>query len=446
MDVIVKELPAFNRDVTIRVAAGRVKELMEQELGRLASTVQLPGFRPGKIPKQVLESRFRDRIASKIVEQLVHETYHKALKEKDLIPLDHQPKLEIGKLVRGEDFVYTAQIQVYPKVEPKKYTGLTLTQRKASITEADIDNVVQHFRKDHAHFEVVTDRNAALGDQVLLDYAGRLDGELFPGGQADGHLLELGTGRFIPGFETQLVGSHAGEERQIQVTFPENYHATHLAGKEVSFDCKIHEIRSRVLPPEDDNLASLSGTKEGGLAQMRRDIQKRLEISAKKASREQVKGAIFNQLLAANSMEVPGVLLKKESLAMAALAKQEYKKQGLDPEKIGLSDEQLASRFVNEAKNRVILGILLGTIAEKENITVDDAALDDRLNEMDTIYGQEQADAMKQWLRSSEERMDDFRISVREDMVTRWIRTNSTVTEQSCTLEELMGKLDPATG
>ena len=443
MDVIVKEVAAFDREVTISVPASQVDRQMDQELKRLASQVRLPGFRPGKIPKNVLESRFRDQIASAVIEQLIQESYPDALAEKELRPVDNVPKLTFEKLTRGADFTYTARIQVYPQVEPQGYSGLTLTQRNATVIDADIDEVLENIRTEHGRYEADADRQAALGDQVVLDYAGSIDGVPFEGGKADAHVLELGKGQFIAGFESQLVGSRAGETVQVRVTFPADYRATHLAGKEALFDCTIQEVRGRVLPPIDDALAELTGIKTGGLAELRVKVREGLEDQAQRESKRQLKQEMLKQLKDNNPInELPDTLLKKECQAMVAQGKQEFRSQGLDPEQLGLSDAEWEGRFEDKAKERIVLGLVMGTIAEKEQVEVDDATLEAHLDRIAATYG-DQARAMKKWVQEDENRMDDFRNSAMEQQVVDWIIAHSTVTEQTCTLKQLMGKFDP---
>ena len=443
MDVIVKEVAAFDREVTISVPASRVDALIEQELKRLASQVRLPGFRPGKIPKNVLESRFRDQIANTVVEQLIQESYPDALAGKGLRPVDSVPKLTFEKLIRGADFTYTARIQVYPQVEPQGYSGLTLTQHNTTVTDADIDEVVENIRTEHGRYESDADRPAVLGDQVVLDYEGSIDGVLFEGGKADAHVLDLGKGQFIAGFEAQLVGHRAGESVSVRVTFPTDYRATHLAGKEALFDCKIQEVRGRILPPVDDALAELTGIKTGGLAALRAKICEGLQEQAQQESKRQLKQEMLGQLRDNNSIaELPDTLLKKECQAMVAQSQQEFRSRGLDPAQLGMSDAEWESRFEDKARERVVLGLVMGAIAEKEHLDVDGAALEAHLDRIAASYG-DQARAMKAWVREDEDRMEGIRSSAMEQRVVDWIIAHSSVTEQACTLKQLMGKTDP---
>lgn len=439
MDVIVKETALFDREVTISIPAERVGQLLDQELAQLATKAKLPGFRPGKIPKQVLETRFRDQLSGNVIEQLIHETYPAMLTQQTLHPVDHEPKLTIGKVTRGEPFTYTASLQVYPVVEPKGYTGLTLTRPTVEITETDVDNVIEQIRMERARFVAEEGRVAALGDQLLLDFDGRIDGERFAGGQNTNHPLELGKGQFIDGFEEQLVGCVPGEQRQVRVTFPETYRVTELAGKEATFDCTIHEVRARILPPADDTLATLVGLKTGTMADLRTEIDQTLRTQVAEESKHRLKKAMLDHLLAANPLELPSRLVERECHVMATQAKRDYERQGLSLADIGMDETQLATQFVQPAQERVTLGLLLAEIAETEKMEVSEADLAARLDAVGAAYG-ERATAMKQWLQADEERMNTLRASVLEQQVIDWICQNSTITDEPHTLAALMGQ------
>ncbi|MBF0182764.1 MAG: trigger factor [Magnetococcales bacterium] len=437
MDVIVKETATFDREITVRIAAKRVDELLDQELAQLAATARLPGFRPGKIPRQVLEARFRDHLSGSLVEKLIQDTYFNVLSENKLQPVDNDPRLTIGKVERGSDFIYTAQIQIYPQVEPKEYSGLTLSRYLAEVSEEDVNTVLAQLRKEHARFATEEGRAAALGDRVILDFDGRVDGEPFAGGQSSRHTLELGLGRFIDNFEDQLVGTVAGDNRQVQVRFPDDYRVTDLAGKDAVFDCTVHEVQACILPPEDDALAALAGLQEGGLAELRQEINNNLRKQAEQESNKQLKETILRHLLACNQMELPDRLVQRECQVIAKQAQRDYEQQGMRLADLGMTEESLAAQFVKPAQERVILGLVLGEIAEREKLTLDEAAVEARLDEMSAMFG-DRANSMKQWMRNNPERMESLQASVLEQQTIDWIREHSTITETSCTFKQLM--------
>lgn len=436
MEVTVESTGPFDRTLTVRVGAARINQLLDQELSQLVSTVKLPGFRPGKTPKKLLESRFRDHLLGQVAETLLRETYPKALKEHNLRPAD-EPEIKPGPMDRNQDFVYVATMQIMPEVEPAGYQGLTLTRRIAKITDGDVDLALDKIREQHARFEAVTGRQAASGDQIVFDFKGFVDDEPFEGGTANGYVLELGSGRFIPGFEDQLIGVSPGEERDVRVTFPEKYAAPHLAGKDALFKCTLSEVRTRVLPPVDDALAALVNIKEGGLAKLREELTESLTREAEGAAEKHLQKQIHTGILAANPLELPSRLVGREQHAMIEQAKKEYQSQGMDPAALGLTDEIMAEGVKETAIKRLSLGLLLGAIANKENLRVDDAQVAARVNQIAASYGA-QAKNFKKWLQEDESRMDGIRGSVLEDAVTDWIVANGAVTEEHCTFQELV--------
>ncbi|MBF0125882.1 MAG: trigger factor [Magnetococcales bacterium] len=440
MQITVEKTGTFDRTVTVRFEADQVNQQLDQELQRLASTVKLPGFRPGKIPRKHLEARFWEHLVATVTENLLRESYPKALKEHALMPAD-EPEMNLGELKRDAGFVYVANMQIVPEVAPEGYQGLELTRRVAEVTESDLDLALEKVREQHVRFEPVEGVQAKTGDQVVLNFAGFVDGEAFEGGTADDYVLELGSGRFIPGFEDQLVGVGVGEEREVNVSFPEQYGAPHLAGKAARFKCTVTEIRERVLPPLDDDLATLVNIQEGGLAKLREEIRESLEEESQRATERLLQRQIHKLVLAANPMELPEKLVAREQHSMVEYAKREYQSKGMDPEKVGLTDEVMAAGFKEAATKRVTLGMLLGAIAAREQLQVDDARVARRINQIAASYGP-QAQNFRKWLQQDKNRMEEIRDTVLEDQVIHWIIQQGVVTEERCTLTELADMSD----
>ncbi|MBF0453330.1 MAG: trigger factor [Magnetococcales bacterium] len=438
MEVTIKEKEGFERAITVRIEAKRVDELIGQELGRLSAQVNLPGFRPGKTPVKLLESRYKDHINGSVAEQLIQESYAKALTENKANPAD-RPTMEVGQVVRGEDFSYTATFEQIPEVNPEGYKGLSLSRITATVEESDVDKVIEQIREQNTKFEVEEGRVAQSGDQVKLDFDGSIDGVPFNGGKAEGHELVLGSGQFIPGFEDQVIGAKAESDVDVTVNFPDNYQADHLAGKEALFKCRIHEVRAPVAPEVNDDLAVKAGIQEGGVAKLREEIAAKLKTEADGKSESEVKKSILDQILKANPIEIPRSLIKREQEGMVEQLKQEYKRQGVDPAMLNMKDEDLAAGFEKEAAKRVKVGMLLGAIARVESIEATEEAVDAFLDSMTASYG-DQASAMRKWMKEDPERLEGVRSTVLETAIIDWIVNNGTVEEKSSTLEELMSQ------
>jgi trigger factor len=436
MEVTIEEKGAFERTMTVRIEAKRVDELIGQELGKLSGQVNMPGFRPGKTPIKLLESRYKEHINGSVAEQLLQETYSKALMEQKVNPAS-QPELDVGKVARGEVFTYTATFEQVPEVKPQNYSGLEITQTSATVEESDVDKVIEQIRGQNTDYKAEEDRAAANDDQVKLDFDGSIAGERFDGGKAEGHELVLGSGQFIPGFEEQLIGKKAGEDVDVTLNFPDNYQAEHLAGKEAVFKCLVHEVRTPVKPEINDDLAVKAGIKEGGVAKLREEIAQRLKTEADNRSDSEVKKVVLDKILEANPMEVPKSLIEREQEGMVEQLKQEYKRQGMDPAMLGMSEEDLGKGFEGEAAKRVKVGMLLGAIAREESIEASEEAVDAFLEKMSASYG-DQAVAMRKWMKEDPERIEGIRSTVLEASIVDWIVKNSTVEEKNCTLDELM--------
>lgn len=437
MEFTITEKAPFDREITFVFSAAEVEQRLDQELTRLASSVRLPGFRPGKIPRKVLESRFKDHWTGNLAEQFYRESFPKVLADNHLNPVDH-PEIVLGEFVRGQDFTYSATIQVFPKVEPVGYTGLSLSKPKVTLSDGDIAKVIEEIRASHGRYEVAQERAAMTGDQVLMDFEGFIDGQPFEGGKGEKYLLELGSGRFIPGFEDQLVSAKGGERREVKVTFPGDYGNKDLAGKDAVFQCFLHEVRGRILPEVDEELAKKAGVTEGGLDKLREVIRERLEEDSKAKAEKKVEDAVYEALLQANTFDIPKRLGMREQRNMLAQMKREYQARGVDMSKMGVSDEQLLGMFEHAAARKVRLGLLLGAIATKEKIEVDETRVEEHLVEMTLAFG-DRAGEIRRMIRENKEKMEDLKDTILQTMVLEWIMKNSTVTEQELRLDELMG-------
>ncbi|MEO5365415.1 MAG: trigger factor [Magnetococcus sp. WYHC-3] len=441
MEVTVEEKGTYERALTVRIPAAEVDPVLEEAFRELSRSARLPGFRPGKTPRRVLESRYGAALAADVAEKLIQNSFGNALQSQQLNPVGPPLGLESGSVSRGQDFSYTATIQVFPRIEPKGYQGMALTRTSVSIDDADVDKVVERIRRSHAQFVAEEGRAAQQGDQLVLDFKGTLDGHAFPGGEAENYVLNLGESRFIPGFEEQLMGVRPGESRDLHLTFPEGYHAAHLAGQAVQFQCRIHEVRRGELPAADDDLATKAGVTAGGMERLRSDIRQRLQDDGDQTAREQLRQQILRGLLDANPMELPSQLVDMELDAMVKRIVEDYKKQGTTLEQSGQTPEGLQQQYRGKAHERVVLGLLMGSITRTENIVVTEAAIEAHLDRITAQYG-ESAGNIKNWFRNDEKRMEDIRGTLLEEAVMDWIVDHGQVTGRSVGLEALLAGAD----
>ncbi|MEO5377805.1 MAG: trigger factor [Magnetococcus sp. DMHC-6] len=404
MEVTLEEKGQFDRNLTIRIPAERVNILLDQEIKRISETVTMPGFRRGKIPRKLLESRYGDHLRSGVTQQLHEETFVKALQEHSLQPIE-VPTLDLGIFARDQDYVYSASFQIWPTIEAKGYVGMELIRPQVVFTESDVDSAVEEMRKNYMNFAVQAEAKAAPGDRIVMAFEGKVDGVPFPGGKASGFVLDLGKNTLIPGFEEQLEGVAAGEEREVRVTFPENYHARELAGKEAVFHCQVSEVQTGTLPQVDDELAKRAGVTEGGMARLREDIRGRFISDGEKYAQKEIKSQILDKLLASNSMELPTQLVERELMGMVQHAQGELQRQGMSEAQIGSSQEMLRAQFQETAVERVKLGLLIASIFKQENLVVGEPEIEAQLDEMVAPYAG-QKEKMKAWLRTRKDQMD----------------------------------------
>ncbi|MGN7612025.1 trigger factor [Magnetococcales bacterium HHB-1] len=437
MEVTVEENGTFDRIVEITIPADRVTKMLDQELKRLAGNVRMPGFRPGKVPARLIEKRYRDHLNSDIGEKLVRETFADALATEKLRPVATPEITQPGTVRRGKPYSYRAALQIFPTIAPQGYRDLTLTRKTAEVKQDDVDRVLLKVRESFAEYENREAYGAENGDRILMDFAGTVDGEAFEGGTAEDHLLDLGAGKFIPGFEEQLVGIQANEEKDVQVTFPEDYHEDKLAGKDAVFKCKIKEVRQRKLPPVDDALAEKQGIEEGGADAMIERIWSALKDTSEEESKRQIKQQILQGLLDANKMELPSQLVDLELADLIKGQKDEFRSHGYDPDKLEISDDVWRERLGDKAHERVILGLLMGSITKEEEIAVEDSDVDDYINMLEQKSGNASSE-VREWLKSDPGRMDNIKATVLEQKVIDWLIENNAVSEEEVSFQELV--------
>ncbi|MFP4561085.1 MAG: trigger factor [Thiohalorhabdus sp.] len=436
MEVSVNEGSGLQRQVTVTVPAERVNRELDQRLRQLAKNVKLPGFRPGKVPLSVVESKYRDEVYGEVLNALVSETYPNALEEHSLNPVA-QPQLEPGELERDKDFSYTATFDIYPEIEPTGYKGMELDKRTAEVSESDIDDTIERLRAMRADYEKV-ERAAAEGDQVLIDFVGRIDGEPFEGGEATDYTMEVGEGRHLKEMEQGLVGATAGETRTIDVPFPEDYPREELAGKTAQFEVTVKEVREKKLPELDEDFMKSFGVEDGKLETLRSDIREGLEKEVTERTREGLRSQIFEKLAEANDFPVPDQLVERQLDRLVESHKNQYRQQGLDPDTLNLDSGELREQFRENATNQVKIGLMIPEIARVEGIETSQDEIREELERMADQYGS-QRDQFLQYVAQNQEQMQEVEGRALETKVVDWIVDNAQVNEENVPVSTLLG-------
>lgn len=366
--------------------------------------IQLPGFRKGKAPRTMVEKMFGPEIFFEdAANQLIRENYGEAAEESG-VDIVSRPEIDIVQMEKGKPFIFTAEVAVRPEVELGKYKGVTVTKIDVSVSDEEIDKAIEEERNQNARIVTVEDRPAQNGDTVIIDFEGFVDGEAFEGGKGEGHSLELGSHSFIDTFEDQLVGKSAGEETEVHVTFPEEYHAEELAGKPAVFQVKIQEIKTKELPELDDEFAQ-DVSEFDTLAEYRESVQKKIaeqkEADAKRTKEEEA----IKKIVDKSNMEIPDAMLATQIETMIEEFAQRISGQGLSFEQYlqfsGMTMEKLKEQVKPDALSRIQNGLVLEQIAKEENIEVTEEELDAEIEKMAASY-QVTPDQIKTFMNDSE--------------------------------------------
>ncbi|MDR5602801.1 trigger factor [Staphylococcus coagulans] len=370
----------------VTVPAEEVDKALDQAFKKVVKQINVPGFRKGKVPRQIFEQRFGvEALYQDAVDILLPKAYSEAVVEADINPVD-QPEIEVTQIEKGKPFTFDATVTVEPEVQLGDYKGLEITKQATELTDEELEQTIEQRLEAMADMVIKEDGQVEEGDTVNLDFDGYVDGEQFEGGQADGYDLEIGSGMFIPGFEEQLVGLKVGEEKEVEVTFPEEYHAEELAGKPATFKTKINEIKTKEVPELDDELANELDSEADNVEQYKENLRKQL-TEQKQTDAENLQKEEAITLATDNAtVDIPEAMIKTEEDRMVQEFAQRLQQQGLNLETYfqisGQSEEDLRGQMKDDAEQRVKTNLTLAAIAEAENIEVSEEDVDKELQNM----------------------------------------------------------------
>ena len=430
MQVSVESGDGLERKLRIAVPEDQISEAVQEKLQQLTRTVKIKGFRPGKVPLKVVRQRYGGQVREEVIGDLVQKTFYEAVSQENLRPAG-MPSIDTAAAGEGEGLEYTATFEVYPEIEPADLSGRKIEVPATEIGDADVEQMLETIRKQNASWEEVA-RPCEKGDRVVIDYTGTIDGEVFAGGQGEDMSIELGQGRMIPGFEDGLVGASAGETRTLELTFPEDYHASELAGKPVSFEVTVKKVEGPRLPEVDDELAKRLGIAEGGVEAMRAEIRKSMEREADKALKERRKQAVMDALLEANPVDVPEALVSNEAQNMASQMASNLMQQGMQREQATLDP----SIFRDQAERRVKLGLVLAEIVKRQDMKVEPSRLREAVEAIAAPY--EHPEEVVKWYFGDKQRLSEVESAVLEEQVVEWALEQMEVIENKVTFDDLM--------
>jgi trigger factor len=387
--------------LTIEVEAAKVNEGLDAAFKKVVKQVNVPGFRKGKMPRGMFEKRFGvESLYQDALDFILPEAYAKAIEEAGIDPID-RPEIDVEQMEKGKDLIFTAKVQVKPEVKLGEYKGLEVEKMETEVTAEDVEAELTSLQEKQAELAVKEEGKAEEGDTVTMDFEGFVDGEAFEGGQAENYSLELGSGQFIPGFEEQLIGVASGEEKEVEVNFPEEYHAAELAGKPATFKVKVHEIKAKELPALDDEFAKDADEEVETLAELKEKIEKRLQESKKNEAETAVRETLVNKASDNAEVEIPEVMVKAEVDRMMQEFEQRLQMQGMNLDLYfqfsGQTEEDLRGQMTEDAGKRVRTNLTLEAIAAAENLEVTDEEAEEEVNKMAEQYNMS-ADNIKQAL------------------------------------------------
>ena len=429
MQVSVTSTEGLERSMTVEVPADKINTEVQQRLKSMAGRVKIDGFRPGKVPFTVVQKRFSAQVREEVESEMLRSSFYEAIQQENLRPAG-TPKIETAASV-DDKFAFTATFEIYPEVKVEIPADMVVEKPVVEAGEADVDNMIDKLRKQRAGWEE-TDRAAEVGDQLVFDFLGKIDNEPFEGGEAKDYALELGSNRFIAGFEEQLVGTKAGDAKDVNVTFPEDYQSEALAGKPAVFEVAVKKVNAPKLPDlEDEEFLKALGVDEGGVEALRNNVRESMGRELKQKIAAHVKEQALDKLLDANPIDLPSALVEDEIKQMAEQARQSMGMQG----EMELTDE-IRHALGERARRRVGLGLLVGELIREKGFKAEAEKIRARIEEMAESY--EDPQSVLAWYYQDKTRLSGVEALVLEDQVVDWLLSAIKTEDVAKTFDDIM--------
>ncbi len=429
MQASLETISTLERRMTIAVPAARVESQVQNKLNEAARTISLKGFRQGKVPVKVVKERYGNSVRQEVLGELMSQTFYEALNEHKVRPAS-QPRIEAKNIEAGSDLQFIAIFEVYPEIAVGDLTTINVERKVAQINDADIDKMIDTLRKQRQTWQEV-DRPAADGDQVVIDFVGKLNGEVFEGGSANGSRLILGSNRMIEGFEAGVVAMAKGEQKVLSLTFPETYQKQDLAGKQVEFSVTLVSVSEPVLPELNAAFFASFDVKNGGEAEFRAEVKANMAREMKNAVRNSVKNQVVSELLRLHTVELPKALVAGEINQMRQQAIQQYgSNRNFDESSLP------AELFLDQAQRRVTLGLIMNEVVQQSQLKVDPAAVRKLVEEMAESY--ENPQEVVKWYYSNKDQLAQIEAMALEEAVIDHILSKAKVEESACAYEDAL--------
>ena len=406
--------------LTVEVAAEDVEKALQAAYLKQRKQINIPGFRKGKVPRQMIEKMYGPEVFyDEAANHMISEAYGKAYDECEL-EIASQPTIDVVQLEKGKDFIFTAEVAVKPEVKLGEYKGLKVDKVSTRVMQKEVDEEIEKERERNARTVEVTDRAVQDKDIVTLDFEGFVDGVAFEGGKGENYPLTIGSGAFIPGFEEQLIGAEIDKETEVKVTFPEEYQAKELAGKEAVFKCTVHEIKAKELPELDDEFASEVSEEAETLEDYKAEVKAKIKERKENEGKEKKENQAVEQAVANAEIDLPAPMVDLQAKQMADDFARRIMQQGMSVEQYfqftGLNEEKMMEELKPQAEKRIRTRLVLEAIVAAENIEVSDERLDEELQKMADSY-QMEVEKLKEFMGENEKKQMKEDIAV-QDAVT----------------------------
>jgi trigger factor len=423
MQVSVEAGDGLERKLTVQVPAETVESEVNNRLNSLKNTARIDGFRPGKVPLKVIRQKYSATILQEVAGELMQSTFREALTQENLNPAG-DPNIQSQDLVIGQVMEYTATFEVYPEITLTPVADLSIEKIEASVEDSDVDNMIDVLRKQKMDWMEV-DRASANDDRISIDFVGTVDGEKFDGGSANDMPMVLGAGQMIPGFEENLTGLKASEETTFKVPFPDDYAAKELAGKEAEFAVTVKKVEEAKLPEVDEEFAKTFGVESGDVDQLKSEIKANMERELTKRLRTLLKQNVMDTLVNANPVDVPSATVLQEAETLKKQTEVQTPGSNLS-----------VDAFMDDAKRRVQLGMLLAEVAKISSLNINADMLKSRIEEMAKDYD-DPAEFVNYYM-ANQELLRGVETLVMEDAVVDWVAEQATVTSKNSNFDDVM--------
>ncbi|WON76193.1 trigger factor [Serratia sp. UGAL515B_01] len=434
MQVSVETTQGLGRRISITVPADVITQAVKKELNNAAKNVRIDGFRKGKVPLNIVEQRYGASVRQDVLRELMQRNFVDAIIKEKINPAG-APNYVPGDYTEGADFEFFVEFEVYPEVELKGLESIEVEKPVVDVKDADVDTMLETLRKQQATWKAI-DGAVTAEDRVTIDFSGSIDGEEFEGGKATDFVLAMGQGRMIPGFEDGLVGHKAGEEFTIDVNFPEDYHAENLKGKAAKFAIILKKVEQRELPELTAEFIKRFGVADGSVEGLRAEVRKNMERELKGAVRNRIKSQVIDGLVSSNEIEVPAALIDSEIGVLRRQAAQRF--GGNEKQAMELPREL----FEEQAKRRVVVGLLLGEVISQNELEADENRVKALIEEMASAY--EEPSEVIEFYSKNKELMNNMRNVALEEQAVEALLAKAKVTDKVTTFSELMNRTQPA--